>query len=231
MREAIAHFMAQDYPAERRHLLICDDGNQLPASKSDNISVISLPTRFRTISAKFNFMARAAFNRGAEIICVWEDDDVYLPWHISAAEHALRSGPGAKPSHVWSDYTGSVQIEKADGRFHASLSMSRKAFDRIGGWPNTQRADFDQQLIAALAACGIVNTVTAQYPPSYVFRWSSTGTPHGQGFMRSPDDVTWWDRCARTLPPLTDWSPQPILSDTVVIIKKHAESACKTWSL
>lgn len=33
-------------------------------------------------------------------------------------------------------------------------------------------------------------------PPSYVYRWGSTGASHCSGLMRAPDDETWYERHA-----------------------------------
>ena len=58
----------------------------------------------------------------------------------------------SKPSFVLSSYTGRLEQQDATGRFHASLGFRREIFDRVGGWPLTNRGDFDQQLIARLHA-------------------------------------------------------------------------------
>ncbi len=59
------------------------------------------------------------------------------------------------PSRVWSLYGGDLHQEPARGRFHAALAMRRETLRRIGGWVDTPRADFDQQLLATLRRdCG-----------------------------------------------------------------------------
>jgi hypothetical protein len=78
-------------------------------------------------------------------------------------------------SKVLSDYTGEIREEDATGRFHASIALSRQAFDECGGWPLTMRGDFDQQLLARLVAVGESADPCSAAEPGYVFRWSSTG--------------------------------------------------------
>jgi hypothetical protein len=126
---------------------------------------------------------------------VWEDDDIYLPHHISSHVAAMNGRLWSKPSTVLSDYTGQIEEEDATGRFHASLAFTRQAFEQVGGWPLTLRGDFDQQLIARFNRLGIAADPCSVGSPSYVFRWGSTGAYHGQALMQGPEDESWYDRC------------------------------------
>jgi len=64
---------------------------------------------------------------------------------------------------------------------------------RPSGWPDTPRADFDQQLLAKLhRECGPPADPCSVAPPAYVFRWASTNSYHGQAWMRSPADTAWY---------------------------------------
>ena len=218
LANAIACFEAQDYPAEARRLFVLDDAGELAPQLGANWSIATTRTRYPTLPAKYNALvglvdaARATPERWeAEILVVWEDDDIYLPWHLSAIVGALYTpvAPRYKhgkawshPSRVWSLYGGHLHQEPAGGRFHASLAMRFEALVHIGGWPDTPRGDFDQQLLAKLRReCGPPADPCEAAPPSYVFRWGSTGSYHGQAFMRSPDDCIWYDRFAKATKP------------------------------
>jgi len=207
LANALACFLAQDYPADRRGLMILDDG--LDFASTDNRThpggweIISSDFRFPTLPEKFNAAANLA--RGCwpktEIFVVWEDDDIYLPHHISAHVNAMLTTGAhySKPSTVLSTYPGHVVAENATGRFHASLAFSTTAFNRVGGWPATRRADFDQQLIYNLtrSESPVIVDPCLSAPPSYCFRYGSTQAYHGQHFMQSPDDEGWYDRVPR----------------------------------
>lgn len=202
VENAIACFLAQDYPPSRRYLLILDDAGQIAEQVGDRWEVISSPWRYPTLPAKYNALAHHANlleHRGLPApdgFCVWEDDDVYLPWHLRAMAEALGRGDWAKPSRVLSTYGGRLHEEPADGRFHASLAVRASFLARVGGWPDTPRADFDQQFLRRLAEAGAGADPCAFAAPSYVFRWD-TGAYHGQAAMRSPADTTWYDEAAR----------------------------------
>ena len=193
LENSIACFLAQDYPADWRELIILDDAGELQNQTGEGWQIISIGRRFRSLPEKFNALAGLA--RG-EILVVWEDDDIYLPHHISSHVNAMEGHLWSKPSKVLSDYTGQIQEEDATGRFHASLAFTRNALEQVGGWPLTLRGDFDQQLISRLNGFGIPGDPCAAASPAYVFRWGSTGAYHGQAFMHGPDDQQWYERAS-----------------------------------
>lgn len=191
LENSIACFLAQDYPANRRELVILDDAGQIAPQQGEGWEVISVARRFRSLPEKFNALAGLA--RG-NVLFVWEDDDIYLPWHITAHVEALAQGGFSKPSRVLSLYTGTLQEEDATGRFHASIAFTREAFDAAGGWPLTKRGDFDQQFLARLSQTSVTVDPCRTHPSSYIFRWGSTGAYHGQGLMHGPGDDEWYFR-------------------------------------
>ena len=194
MGNTISCFVTQDYPANRRELIVLDDAGELRNDAHNGWQIISIPRRFRSLPEKFNAIAGLA--RG-DVLCVWEDDDIYLPHYISTHVRALEGRLWSKPSSVLSTYTGSPELEDATGRFHASLAFRREIFQRIGGWPLTKRGDFDQQLIARLSAIEPPGDPCQFESPSYIFRWAQTNAYHGQAFMRGPEDEDWYERIAR----------------------------------
>jgi len=191
LENSIACFLAQDYPANRRELIVLDDAGELQNQTCDGWQIISIPRRFRSLPEKFNALAGLA---QGEILVVWEDDDIYLPHHISSHVTAMDGHLWSKPSKVLSDYTGRIQEEDATGRFHASLAFTRHAFEQVAGWPLTLRGDFDQQLIARLYELGLPGDPCSVASPSYIFRWGSTSAYHGQALMDGPEDEKWYGR-------------------------------------
>ena len=194
LANSLACYLAQDYPEDRRELLILDDAGQFVSQQGIGWELCSIARRFTSLPAKFN--ALAALARG-EIVVVWEDDDIYLPWHITAHVEVLTNDYRvSKPSCVRSHVYGALHEEAAAGRFHASVAFTQEALAAVQGWPLTSRGDFDLQLLGRLATLGPVGDPVSIHPPSYVFRWESTKAYHGQGFMRSADDEEWYVRAA-----------------------------------
>jgi len=195
-------FLDQDYHPRNRALLILDDLGNLsldPVLHDLDVHLISTPTRYPSLPAKYNDLRNLAPQADIEI--VWEDDEIYLPHHISSYVETLREHQWAHPSTVWSTYTGTPQIEQSGGRFHAALGFRTEFLDSIGGWPETDEPNFDQQLIAKAtrhAPPGRPNSGPDRFP-SYIFRWADTGATHGQGTMDKGND---WYRAAK--PQYTD---------------------------
>ena len=201
LANSVACFLAQDYPRDRRELIILDDGGDFESQQQDNWQVISISRRFNSLPEKFNALAGLA---AGDVLAVWEDDDVYLPWHLTAHACALEHLSVSKPSRVISTYPGHPIEENAEGRFHASIAFAREAFINCGGWPLTNRADFDQQLLQRLSAVSEIADPCVSHSPSYVFRWATTGTYHAQSLMTSPDDEKWYERWGEQIPTTSD---------------------------
>lgn len=203
----IACWQQQKYPSERCELVILDDSGNMPDfqfSRYDNDNNVVPPfrligesVRYPSLPKKFNRLLELIDPR-TEIVVVMEDDEVYLPHHISSYANGMENCLAAKPTWVYTTYGcefGKVAKEVAAGRFHASLGMRVELLNQIGGWVDTDRADFDQKMIrkALEAANGAVYDQT-DTDPSYIFRWQYTGHPHGQHFMKSPEDTDWYAR-------------------------------------
>lgn len=196
---SLACYLAQDYPANRRELIILDDAGQIPSQEGPGWRVHSIAQRFVSLPEKYNVLAKLA--RGS-VLVIWEDDDIYLPWHLMAHASCLMHNKFSKPSCVLSTYTGKVEQEPADGRFFASIAVTKTLWDKAEGIVATKRADFDQQSIAKFLEIGGQYGDPVDYSPArvpaYVFRWGSTGAYHGQAVMQGGDDEGWYDRLAAT---------------------------------
>lgn len=192
LANSLACFLSQSYPADRRELIILDDAGQFSPQRGNGWELISVGRRFSSLPAKFN--ALAALARG-DIYVVWEDDDVYLPWHIQAHVEVLTNDHFvSKPSRVRSHFQGVLSEEDAVGRFHASIAFTKEILTKVQGWPLTSRGDFDQQFLGLLASTGSVGDPVSSHAPSYIFRWESTQAYHGESFMQSADDEQWYVR-------------------------------------
>ena len=207
LNNAVECFLRQDYPKDLAELLIVDDLGtiKLPLlGAPEHVICNSRTWRFLSLPEKYNYAWRFL---NADLYVVWEDDDVQLPWCLRAHAAACEHHGWSYPSEVWSDYGGIIHTEQSGGRFHGSLAIRRETLERLGGWPDTKKANFDQQLIANLKRdCEpgdplFFSPSRLQHgqpipvgSPAYVFRYSTTGQPHGQNTMQGPDDETWYDR-------------------------------------
>lgn len=201
LANSVALWNLQDYPPERRWMMILDDD---PTFVSQSVGgerwvLESHPNRFPSISDKYNYLlGRVPVE--TEIILVWEDDDIYLPGYVSAHANALRNAKYSKPNVILTDYLSTpstlrITQESAVGRFHSTIGARRDLLTSVGGWPDTKRADFDQQLMSSLLkeANGHATVPWDEQNIQFIYRWHS-GAAHCQSTMRSPDDETWYER-------------------------------------
>ena len=203
----IACFLAQQYPTDKLRLLILDDVGQYPTQPAgDRWEIISFRKRFASLPAKFNALAGLC---ESDIIVVAEDDDSFLPHHTAQHAAVLESADFSKPKQVLSDYQcriGEYRIEDAAGRFHGSIAFRRTHWERMGGWPLSHQANFDQQMLSHFASQGEAAEFTQEGPPQYCFRWH-TGHFHGQSLATGPGDTEWYSRFQRTAEPVESITP------------------------
>lgn len=195
LKRSIEMFLAQSYPADRCELVVCDDGDDSwTVIPEPRVNQLFVSQRFPSLPEKYSALVLAATHR--DVYAIWEDDDEYKSDHLlNHARSLARGREWSKPYVVWSDYADppNHQLEKADGRFFASIAFRHSLFERVGGFVMTKRADFDQQFLARLSLAAVPGNPCLFDLPQYVFRWH-TGAYHGQNFMRGPDDESWYER-------------------------------------
>lgn len=188
LRNTLACFMAQTY--KNSFLFFYDDlGNIEPFAGTD-WGVISTPNRSPHLPHKYHTMLQIMddMNVACDAVAIWDDDDVYLPHHLQAMADTLQSRPWSKPSYVFSTYgapEGETALEPATGRFHGSMGIRLEYLRERGGWPQSDRATFDQEIIKELDAKKPGDPLD-KWDPSYVYRWADTGAVHCSGLMGDP---------------------------------------------
>lgn len=127
----------QDYPANRRELIIVDDANQYGNCSGNNWRIISYRARFPGLSEKRNASITIA---KSDIICVADDDDYYWPHWISTVAKTLENNTWLRPSEAFRNtprflrYKSYPLGKPNDIRFHGSWAYRKKAWAEIGGY-------------------------------------------------------------------------------------------------
>jgi len=211
LAEAIECFLRQDYPAELREMIVLDDAGQYENQVGDGWRLVSSPVRFRTLGEKRNASA-ALVSPDVDAYCVWDDDDIYLPWHMCAAAEALRDADYAIPSIVLIDKKTRLERKSNHSLFHGAWSFRCEAFEQVGGYPFIQSGQ-DQGLLQRFRAAELRRVDPLEYEaPSYIYRWFTVHQAHisamgGNGYeilggkqMESVGDIKpKWDRDWRDL--------------------------------
>ena len=234
VRNALALFLAQRLAdGDTAHLLILDDAGQIATQRGDSGRLtwqvecrrewIPLTRKYAPMLelARRDMDARLATSDQIAWIC-WDDDDVYLPWHLAAHAAALRYRPWSHPSRAWSTFgidplTQSPTPKTLSGRhYHGALAVRGDLMAELNGWAVTDRSDYDKQMLARCRdVAGPPADPCEHYPPSYIYRWQDTGRDHCSGRSRGgryqPPRIQEPGRVP-TLTPAYDASTQALLA-------------------
>lgn len=230
LANSVQCFLDQDYP--NKYLLVFDDAAQHSLQQEETWEVVSLLDRYSTLSQKFNAMGFWAmdniipkFNQQDIIFAVWEDDDIYLPHHLSGIAAQYKPGEATffVPDGAWSNYDqerGTLIQEGSDGRFHAGWAYSVDLWKRVSGYPLTTRLDFDQRMNAI---CRREADRVSRYNtyPSYVYRWGSgpwNGSQVGEKGWRQ-----FWDRLGDLQVPKVEKLVPRYDDETLLVMESYAE--------
>ncbi len=163
-------FLEQDYPD--RELVILDDVDQYDSQRGDRWELVSVRRRFRSLGEKRN-AAVAMTSPDSDALAVWDDDDLYLPWALSASVAALEVAPWSRPGLVLHERTdGKLRQHRTGGLFHGGWSYTREAFTRAGGYPPIDNGE-DQEFARRLQQAGQepADPCRLGFQPFYLYRW------------------------------------------------------------
>jgi glycosyltransferase involved in cell wall biosynthesis len=179
-------FESQDYPS--REMVILDDTGELEPATGSGWRIVSVHGRAPSLGAKRNLVA-SMLSPDADAIVPWDDDDLAMPWALSAVASALgradwvrpslvlvRRGEGFQPVKTWWREDGS------DKAYHPSWGYTVTAFTRIGGYPEDVSVGEDLGLALKFRAGEVseADPIAMGYPPYYVFGpWDNEHLSYG----------------------------------------------------
>jgi len=186
--ESLECFLRQDY--RPRELVILNDAPVAITSVDDErlakvsegtwrgdgctVRIYNEPL-FSSLGLKYRRLLELA--RG-DIIAHWEDDDLYLPSHLSGRVGALVARQAVKSdlAHVLAWQAGSWRYEGIQGNVFEAQMAYRVGTGRRIGYKNIDNPCF--KFLCMLDAGDLVDC-TPPPEPTYCFRWD-TRVPHGQ---------------------------------------------------
>jgi hypothetical protein len=175
LRDALACFLRQDYAGEVRLIILNDAPAPVILGRGHTaVSVLNAPSRYPTLGHKRQALLEMA---STPLVAHWDDDDVYLPWHLTAIVGALLSHPGArcaKPGSAWLGWGPPGRWELRGVRrntFEGQMVFDRDRALELGGYPPIDSGQA-AALLAAFRRGGELHTYDS--PPhelSYIYRW------------------------------------------------------------
>lgn len=203
-RNATQCFLLQELPDDcEATLFVVDDGETFTRlafspPPSHNVVLWSYLERFPTLAAKYNKAIHRILNfYQPDIFVLFDDDDIYFPWHLKANAELLRGKKKAwaKPSEIITDYDGDIRVGAILG--HGGIAFTadvESRYDENAGF------DFDARFMNSLhQECGPpLDTLTVHPKHSYLFRWH-TGHYHSQWWMNRPGNA-WYEEAGKHNP-------------------------------
>ncbi len=174
LEEAIHSFLIQDYLGEKELVIVNDLPSQKLIFDHPQVRIVNLPEEVGCLGRKFNLTAKAATG---EVLCVWDDDDIFLPHRLSYSIERLKNGL----FHTWNAFYLSAEnlVEPAYNLFHSCLAIHRDTFWGVGGYEEVDRMNVDRKLIYDLyKEYGHFSTEIPQSDYFYIYRWDVTGNYH-----------------------------------------------------
>jgi hypothetical protein len=178
LEEAIESFLRQDYP--NKELIVFNDcpGQELVCD-APGVRVINWPERFPTLGDKQNAAIR---HSQGELIALWDDDDLSLPWRLSLSVERLGNADYFNPRAYWFLDGNGLHFDHSVGYAHNASMFTRAAFEAVGGYPSISvgyDAEMDSKLPARMQHIvdplrGAQKLTTSEW--FYVYRWGVSST-------------------------------------------------------
>lgn len=183
LEEAIESFLRQDYNGPKELVILNDRSDQMLVFDHPEVRIINVFGRFRTVGEKRNACAALCKH---DLLFVWDDDDIYLPWRLSISVCRLDATRGFyKSSRAWVLNDDKLSGPATNG-FHSGSCFCRTLFDKVKGYPH----------IGSGQDWGIEHAFDELVSPPkddrslkeedlyYIYRWEGTGSYHLSGFGR-----------------------------------------------
>jgi glycosyltransferase involved in cell wall biosynthesis len=186
-------FLKQDYPADRRVMLILDDDNEYEMQERDGWKIISVPDRYPSLGEKRNALA-AMVSNDTDILCPVDDDELLLSHTTSAHAAALTDADWSVPSRVYAEsdnIPGHIYARSTTGCcYPSSWAYTREFFVKTGGYPPISLdEDGEWRKVAYKMGARIADPTKPGHAPFYICR------RHGDTYhMHSENkDTSWQD--------------------------------------
>lgn len=185
LEEAIEFFLRQDYAGPKELIVMNDLPDQRLIFDHPDVRIVNAGSRFGTVGEKRNAAVRCS---SGDVIVCWDDDDGFLPGHLSACARYIDGYDYARPSRclVWVENT---RIDGVAGSFISQHVFTRDAFERVGGYANMnsgQDMELDNRLRRAVR-CHWPSIEVHEI--TYLFRWAN-GAYHLSGYGRDRPGAT-----------------------------------------
>lgn len=178
LEEALESFLRQDYPGEKELVILNDFRDHTLHFDHPEVKIFNTPNRIMPLGKKFN--ETVALCTG-DVLCPWEDDDVYLPHKLTYSIGHMIDGL----FHTgFGFYEDKGHLVVTGNYFHCNLAISRDLWNRVGQYAEIDKCDLDIDLMGRLFSASPrgKQTMIPNEDIFYVYRWGTTGSYHASGW-------------------------------------------------
>jgi hypothetical protein len=187
LEEAIASYLAQDYP--HRELIIVND---MPGQKlylpskmlvDHEIRIYNLPKRLSDINEKFDYGVDLAVGSH---VCFWDDDDISLKNRLDVHAKYIMANPYGYHSMPWRFHLDAGRpMELIPRGCHGGDAFSRELYLQLGG--STGPGHNDQNAVERFKEAGQYAMDGTADEANYIYRWAGI-TGHHSAYGASVAD-------------------------------------------
>jgi glycosyltransferase involved in cell wall biosynthesis len=167
VEEAVEGFLRQDYP-NKELLVLNDTPGQTLRFDHPQVRILNTAARCSSLGAKRNVLAEEA---SGELLCVWDDDDISLPWRLSQSVRLLGDAEYYNAGCYWFLDQADLYHDHGTGTSYFTSIYRKSTYLELGGTPDMSMGE-DQAMDEKLRTRRV-----ARHPPLpleewyYIYRW------------------------------------------------------------
>lgn len=133
LQDSLKCFIEQTW--DNKKLLVLNDAPESFSCEEKGVEVINSEERFETLGRKRQALLEMA---DSKYVAQWDDDDVYLPWHLEEAMRRIESGKMVKPKrafYIRGDKDGRLAWQGLTRNWLEAMTVfDREAAMALGGY-------------------------------------------------------------------------------------------------
>ena len=180
LEHAIESFLRQDYAGEKELIILNDYGEQTLIFAHPQVKIYNINDQIKPLGAKFNATAGLATG---DLLAIWEDDDIYLPWRLSYSVEHLNEHRIYHTASAWFE-EDTHKLVPSRNLYHCNLLMSREVFRSVGSYSEVRDSgSIDVLLFDELRKrYGTITQEIEDKDRFYIYRWGTSGAYHASGW-------------------------------------------------
>jgi glycosyltransferase involved in cell wall biosynthesis len=180
LEESIQSFLRQNYMGKKELIVLNDYSDQTLVFDHPDVVIINMPRRFKSLGEKRNASVALSSH---DILCVWDDDDIYLPNRLSLSVQKLsEQKPYYNPKTAFIMNSGVLSGPDTQ-LYPGGYCWYRSLFDKVRGYAHMNTGE-DADLEHHFWETNNSYTTAPTILPTeifYIYRWAGTKSFHMSG--------------------------------------------------